>query len=227
MNILDIIFPRRCVSCGRLGRYFCKNCVVKIKLFGHPICPVCEKAAIGGATHPKCKTRYSLDGLTSVFYYDGAVRKAIKLLKYRFVTDLAKEFIELIPSSFLSTANHQQPTILVPIPLHTSRLKFRGFNQAEVLGRLIADKLNIPIRPDILKRIKKTVPQVDMKDRKKRLANMENVFSVHQSPTANNKLPTIFLFDDVFTTGATLRAAANILKRNGATKIWGLTLAHG
>lgn len=228
MNLLDMLFPRRCVSCGKVGRYFCRECLGQIRFITHQICPVCERPAIGGASHPKCQTRYSLDGLISIFYYDGAVRKAIKLLKYRFVTDLAKEFISLIPPSFFSSpiANYQS-SILIPVPLHSSRLKFRGFNQAEILGKLIAGKLNIPVRTDILKRIKKTIPQVEMKDRKKRLTNVENVFSVFQPLTTNDQQLTVFVFDDVFTTGATLRASANILKRNGAKKVWGITLAHG
>lgn len=226
-KILDILLPRRCVGCNKLGSYFCRNCITKIKSTTNQICPVCEKWAIGGATHPRCKTKYTIDGLTSIFHYDGIVQKAVKLLKYRFVSDLAKEFVELIPSaSFPSSIIHSQSSILIPVPLHPSRLRFRGFNQAEVLGRLIADRLNISIKTDILKRTKKTKPQVEMKDRKKRLANMENVFTVSPN-TLISQYPNILLFDDVFTTGATLRAAANVLKRAGAKKVWGVVMAHG
>ncbi len=234
MNLLDLIFPKRCVSCRKVGKYFCNNCTAKIKFITHQICPVCEKAAIDGATHPRCKTRYSIDGLTAFFHYEGPIRQAVKLVKYRFVSDLAKEFISLIPITSLQSITHLpaqagnlQPTTLIPIPLHSSRQKFRGFNQAEVLGRLLAKRLNISVRPDILKRIKKTTAQVEMKDRKKRLVNMEKVFSIQQLLTTNYQPPTILLFDDVFTTGATLRSAANILKRAGAKSVWGIVMAHG
>ncbi len=231
MTLLDLIFPKRCVSCRKIGRYFCKTCISKIKFIIHQICPVCEKAAIDGITHPRCKTKYSLDGLTAFFHYDGPIRQAVKLLKYRFVSDLAKEFINLIPSSLFSNETMKQfdNAVLVPIPLHPSRQKFRGFNQVEVLGRLLATKLNIPMRTDILKRVKKTTPQVEMKDRKKRLVNMEKVFSINNLNLTmkqwNNE--TFFLFDDVFTTGATLRSAVNILKRAGAKNVWGIVMAHG
>lgn len=229
MSLLDLLFPRRCVSCGKIGKYFCQRCIFRIEFVNQPICPVCEKPAIDGMTHPRCKTRYALDGLTSFFRYKGPIRQAIKLLKYKFVSDLAQEFIDLIPSSSLHSTIQQcsNLAILIPIPLHSSRLRFRGFNQAEVLGCIFAKRLNISMRTDILKRIRKTVPQVEVKDRKKRLLNMENVFAANQSAIQQCDNVTILLFDDVFTTGATLRTAANILKRTGARKVWGIVLAHG
>ncbi len=236
LYVLDFIFPKRCVNCGRIGRYFCTKCISHIKYIDRQICPVCSHPAIDGATHPRCQTRYSLDGLTSIFRYDGIIRKAVKSIKYRFVSDLAKEFISLIPSSYfqLITYNTSTPfsvnsqlTTLIPIPLHASRLHFRGFNQAEVLGRIFSRRLHITIQADILKRIRKTIPQVEMKDREKRLKNMDGVFTVNNLTMKQLSNVTILLFDDVYTTGATLRCAANVLKRAGAKKVWGITLAHG
>jgi ComF family protein len=195
---------------------------------------MCLTPAMDGMTHPKCRTRFSLDGLTCFFHYKGVVRKAIKSIKYRFVSDLCQEFINIVPLSPLQSVlnnfscrqTDQQSAVLVPIPLHPSRLAYRGFNQAEALGKFIAQKLGIPIRSDILLRIKKTVPQVEVKERKKRLVNMHDVFSIRQS-TIINCQSTIILFDDVCTTGATLRSAANVLKRAGAKSVWGVVMAHG
>jgi competence protein ComFC len=228
MTLLDLLFPRRCIGCGKVGKYFCRECRLRIKCIEKPICPVCQRPAIDGATHPVCQTKYTLDGLTSFFQYTGIIQKAIKTLKYRFVTDLVSEFINLIPF-FLFNNRAIEPlsnAIIIPIPLHSSRLRFRGFNQAEVLGRFLAKRLNIPFKTNILKRIRKTTPQVEMKDRKKRLTNMENVFSVTPNILIS-QYPNILLLDDVFTTGATLRSAATVLKRAGAKRVWGLVLAHG
>lgn len=228
MYILDFIFPRRCVSCNKIGRYFCIKCISQIKFIDRQICPVCSHHAIDGATHPRCRTRYSLDGLTSIFRYDGIIRRAVKSIKYRFVSDLSKEFISLIPSSFFQLIiSNYQSSILIPIPLHISRFRFRGYNQAEVLSRIFSQRLNIPIQTDILKRIRKTIPQVEMKNREKRLKNMDGVFAVNNLTMKQLSNVTILLFDDVYTTGATLRSAANILKRAGAKKVWGITLTHG
>lgn len=237
MDLLSFVFPRRCLGCGKLGKYFCEKCRKTVKLVNpnEAICPVCEKLAIDGATHPHCQNRYALDGLTSFFRYEGIIRKATKSIKYRLVSDLAEEFISLIPSSSCNNLTIQQYNnfVLVPIPLHPARYRFRGFNQAEVLGKLLARRLNIPIKTNIFKRVKKTIPQVDMKDRDERLKNMQNVFALNNL-TMKPALPAgrqfnnsfVILFDDVFTTGATLRSAANVLKRAGFKNIWGMTMAR-
>jgi ComF family protein len=217
MNLLDFIFPKRCVGCGSIGKYFCAVCRTNIRPIApnEAICPMCGRLALDGITHPRCRTPYSLDGLTSFFHYDGSVRKAIKAIKYRLVSDLANEFISFIPDVDLPKG------VLIPIPLHSSRFRYRGFNQAEVLGSL----LRIRMRTDILRRTRATVPQVEMKDKKKRLANMQNVFSIHHSSfTIHNS--SILLFDDVFTTGATMRSAGSMLKHAGAKRVWAVTMAR-
>lgn len=228
MNILDLIFPKRCLTCWRFGKYFCDRCISTIRAIGvsETICPICERPAIGGYTHPRCQSKYSLDGLTSIFRYDGIVKQAVKTIKYRRVTDLVQEFVSLVPSSFFDevTKLRTNEASLIPIPLHPSRNRDRGFNQAEVLGRLVADRLRIPIRTDILKRVKKTIPQVEMKDRKERLQNMKDVFSIYDSRFV---IPdSCILFDDVFTTGATMRAAGETIKRAGARIVWAITMAR-
>ena len=156
-----------------------------------------------------------MDGLTSFFRYQGIIQKAIKALKYRSISDLASEFVSLIPQVEIPIVD-----VFIPVPLHASRYRQRGFNQAEVLGRLIAEKLHTPLRTDILKRIKRTIPQVEMKKRKERLKNMEKVFAATHSPER------VLLFDDVFTTGATMRSAAKVLKKRGAKFVWGMTMAR-
>ncbi len=230
MHLLDILFPKRCVGCGRIRKYFCTSCISSIRIIksNEAICPVCEKPAIDGATHPRCQTLYTIDGLTSFFRYDGVVRKAVKAVKYRYVSDLAKEFIELIPEALLSNLYtlSPKPYFLVPIPLHWMRQCDRGFNQAEVLAQFIARRLQTAVRTDILKRTKVREPQVHMKSRKDRLANMDGVFDVNTDALTHRHIDAILLFDDVFTTGATTRAAANVLKRAGVNWVWAVTMAR-
>ena len=230
MHLLDLLFPKRCVGCGKVGKHFCNHCISSIKIIqtNEAICPVCEKPAIDGATHPRCRTAYTIDGLTSFFRYDGVVRKAVKAIKYRFVSDLAKEFVDLIPEALLSNLYtlSPKPYFLVPIPLHWLRLRDRGFNQAEVLGGLFAAYLHTRVGTDILTRVKLTTPQVKMKTRDARLANMDGVFAVSNDTLTHRRIDAIVLFDDVFTTGATMRAAANVLKRAGVGWVWGVTMAR-
>lgn len=115
--------------------------------------------------------------------------------------------------------------VLIPVPLHPRRERMRGFNQAAVLGRCLAGRYNLEVASDILRRVRYTAPQVTMPDRAARLANLSQAFGI--SPTARIDRNTVYiLFDDVFTTGATLRAAASGLKHRGARRVWGMTLAR-
>lgn len=193
------------------------------------ICPICRKGSIGGITHPGCRRSLGLDGLTAVFAYQGIIKKAIKKLKYRFVTDLASELVELFLSfvgendAFIAFC--QKEVLLLPIPLHPSRYYWRGFNQTELLGKLIADNLGINFAPDVLIRRKKTQSQVALKPQE-RVRNIKNAFSFNRNTNWKIKNRKILLFDDVWTTGATLKEAGKVLKRKGALAVWGVALAR-
>lgn len=170
--------------------------------------------------------RYTPDGLTVFFRYEGVVRRAVKLLKYHLVTDAAASFVACIPQDTITMIIGKQGRypVFVPVPLHPRRQKERGFNQAEVLCRHLSACLHMPVAADILRRTKRTVPQVEMRDRKDRLTNMSGVFAVRKNKT---DLPDqVFLVDDVFTTGATVRSAANALKRAGVKWVWVVTMAR-
>jgi ComF family protein len=191
---------------------------------------MCEKGSLGGLTHPDCRRPFDLDGLTSIFAYKGVIEKAIKKLKYKFVRDLASDLVEL----FLSFGGEdkafwdfccQERVVLVPIPLHPRRLRWRGFNQAELLGGLIAKNLGIKFAPDLLLRVKNTKPQIEL-DKDQRQTNIRRAFALNRNCKLKIKNWNFILFDDVWTSGATLREAGKVLKRNGAKKVWGLTIAR-
>jgi ComF family protein len=229
MTILDLLFPRKCLNCGREGNYFCSQCLNFLSLDNLRICPVCEKPSIGGHTHPKCLKKDSLNGLTSVFAYKGLIRKAITKLKYKFISDIAGDLIEVFLSScgedivFSNFCQKEKP-IFVPIPLHPSRLRWRGFNQSELLGKMIAKNLGLNFMPDLLVRVKNTKPQMELSE-KQRQENILGAFSVSPNILINQS-SNILLFDDVWTSGATIKEAGKVLKKNGAKKVWGLTIAR-
>lgn len=223
--LLDFLFPRRCLGCGKWGRYFCENCLIRIEPIRKQICPVCEKLAISGKTHARCQTRYSLDGLTSVFPYRGAIKEAITKLKYKFVTDLAEDLINTVPNS-LFTIRYSSTSTLIPVPLHPRRQRWRGFNQAELLGRMLAVRFNWSVRSDILVRHRNTQPQIKLKG-KKRTQNIKGAFKISpESRSVKLKLSNVLLFDDVWTTGSTLKECGRVLKKGGAQWVWGITLAR-
>ncbi len=227
---LDLIFPKRCVSCGKVGSYLCRDCLSKIEYIEKPVCPVCQRQAIGGKTHPGCVTKYGLDGLAVACRYQGTVKKAIAKVKYKWVYDIGKLMTDLVVENIW---RFDLPTdlLLTPVPLHPKREKWRGFNQARVLAELLAKKFNVPIA-DTMIRISETKSQVGLKkdDRHK---NVRGAFAIH--PARYPELDSgsdvagmnIILVDDVFTSGATMAECAKVLKRAGAKAVWACAVALG
>jgi ComF family protein len=151
------------------------------------------------------------------------VRGAIKVLKYRLVSDLAREFVGLVPTSFFKGIPvNRRRAMVVPVPLHPTRERERGFNQAVALGSIVARSLHLPLRTDILYRTKHTMPQADIKNRSARQQNIAGVFAAKVSL----RRKSVVVFDDVTTTRATLNEAAAALKRAGASWVWGVAMAH-
>lgn len=226
MSIFDILFPKRCVSCGKVGRYICSDCRKTIVPIApnECICPICGKPAVDGVTHPRCRTRYGMDGLSSFFYYRDAVRRAVQSMKYRLVSDVVNEFLTYVPfgTFFVYGAKGNKDAVVVPVPLYKDRWKQRGFNQAELIAHELSRELELPMRADMLIRNRATPPQVSLTTRTERLKNMTHVFQAVRTI----QYRYIILVDDVFTTGATMRAAACALKRAGAKSVWGVTMAR-
>lgn len=225
MSLFDILFPKYCVYCKRKGNYLCKQCLGKSRL-AKQICIECRRSSIDGLTHFKCKKPLSIDGMVSVWEYEKAVKKAILIIKYKFSFVLGQILADSL-SFYLKTNITALPkkAILVPIPLHPSRKKWRGFNQSEEVGKIIANKMGWQYNDKILIRSKKTAPQAKLKssDRKK---NILGVFSVSfHIPSGICDVP-IIVFDDITTTGSTIREAGKTLKKAGFKTVWGLTLAN-
>src|SRR3989344_3682644 len=175
MNILDLLFPKRCVSCGKLGSDLCRKCFSEIDFVESPVCPVCQRQAVGGVTHPGCKSRYRLDGLVVACRYKDAVKKAIIKVKYKWIYDIENVFVDLLTERFWKF-NLPQDLILVPVPLHSKRKRWRGFNQSEILAESLANKFGVPFS-DTMIRIIETKTQVGLK-REDRIKNVKGAFSL-------------------------------------------------
>lgn len=226
MSVLDLIFPKACIGCGKEGTYICSNCVTKVRL-AKPICPYCEKSSIDGVTHARCLRKFGLDGLVSVWEYEGVIRRAVLALKYRYSTEVGKELSDLFVSAMKSqNTKYLIPDtgLVVPIPLYWYRQNARGFNQAIEIGKAVAAQMGWKFVSDLLVKKRSTFSQVELKGDERR-QNLKDVFAINLD--SNLELPdSILLFDDVFTTGSTLKEATKVLKRAGAKKAWGLTIAR-
>lgn len=221
MRVLDLLFPPRCVGCKRLGSYICVNCRKQL-IIRQPLCPECDRQAVDGATHPGCLKKWGLDGLTTVFVNRGVIQKAIKTLKYRLVSDLAETLVELIPEKALLPQFKTREWAVCSIPLHKDRLKWRGFNQAEIMGTFLRQRLDARLANGLLIRHAKRTPQADISKREDRIKNAQGLFAVGTKTFPRR----IILFDDVWTTGATMKEATKVLKRHGVEQVWGFTLAR-
>ncbi|MBI2596385.1 ComF family protein [Candidatus Daviesbacteria bacterium] len=230
MNILDLLFPKKCVGCNKLGAYFCPGCISNI-LQAELVCPGCERPSIGGVTHPVCRRKFGLDGLWSLGVYSGSLRSAIQKIKYRYIKELAEDLVDITLEYWAKSGtflldeikkNYGKDWVVVPVPLHWTRKNSRGFNQSSLFAKVFADRLGLDYS-EALKRHKMTSSQVGL-DSQKRRQNIKNTFSL----TMNHELITnnTILVDDVWTTGSTLKECCYVLKRNGAKKVWSLTLAR-
>jgi ComF family protein len=202
MNLLDLIFPKKCLECGKDGKYICDVCIGKVSLYG------------------------ANDSNYSIFKYQGVIRKAIISLKYKFAYDIAGELVGRIVNLLISNKQFlNKKFVLIPIPLFKQRQNWRGFNQSELIGEKLAKQMGWKFIPDLLIRNKNTTPQVGLKGSVRR-ANLSGVFEVSSNYTLYPKPYTLVLFDDVFTTGSTINEAKKVLKEAGFNNIKSLTIAR-
>lgn len=213
-----------------MGTYICSNCFSYIAFNEAGTCIVCQRAAIGGITHPVCKTRYSPDGVFSSLVYKGVVKKLVYKFKYNpNLTDLKSVLGDLFYEGLIQKEVFYKVmtknSVLVPIPLHKSRGRKRGYNQAQILAKGLGKRLNIKIL-DCLDRAKNTKTQVGLK-KEEREENIKGAFRIKPNFAKATRGKQVFLVDDVVTSGATLKEAAKVLKKSGVGKVYCVTLAHG
>ena len=231
MDFLDILFPKYCINFRKLGDYLCAKCFAFLSFDVDKICAVCNFPSFNSLTHPKCRGKYTIEGVFSSISYKGVAKKLVIKFKYDpYLSGLKKVLSDLFYEGIIQKEEFHKvlsskKAILVPIPLYSARERKRGYNHALLLAQELSRKLNLPIAK-VLKRIKDTKTQVNL-GKKERRKNLKDAFAI--APGFDNKLKgkQIFLVDDVFTTGSTLLSAGKVLKREGAAGVWGLTLARG
>jgi ComF family protein len=220
------------VGCGRQGFVVCPECLKKAER-AELVCPECGRLAVGGNTHLGCQQRDGLDGLVAIWRYRGVVREAVKQFKFKFVKeagkDLAREAIGVIENDgrFLDFRNLIDKSVIwTGVPLHRVRENWRGFNQAELIAREMAKGLGGEFIPGLVERRRYTEHQAGLA-RRQRGENVEGVFGYNlKFEIRNLKLKTVVVVDDVWTTGATMKECARVLKKAGAERVWGMVLAR-
>lgn len=210
--ILDLLFPKSCLNCGKMGQYFCSDCL--------------DKQIINSPRISKTGLNY--EGSLSLFKYNSLIKKIITEIKYAFVTDIIDSFVDTAVLTIKTNFPHildywrQNNFVLIPIPLYPFRQNWRGFNQSVLIGKLLAHKLHLKFSDQILYRTKNTQTQAKLTKKKDKKLNLENAFTCSNQPIPQN----IILFDDVSTTFSTLESA-NLAISNHVVpnRCWFLTLA--
>ncbi len=207
---IDLLFPPRCIVCGRGDDFLCERCVAAMKPADPPDGPDAWRGGLPGhAGDP-----------WPLFWYEGTARKAVLALKFRGYRAGAEAMGELMAD--LAVHEGFAFDAAVPVPLHNRRRRQRGYNQAELLAKPVASALGIPVRNDLLIRPRATRHQSLIADAFVRAANVAGAFAAADDVAAMRLL----LIDDVATTGATLRSCAAALHRAGAAGVAGLVFAR-
>ncbi len=223
-----ILFPRRCPICDDLtagDRKICGRCVGIPRLVPEPRCMKCGKN-IDDSNEEFCrdcnKDRHFYTRGIALYEYD-SVKDSLNNFKNSSRPEYADYYAENIVKYLGETIKDFEADALIPIPLHITKYKKRGYNQSEILANEISKRTGIPVMNDCLKRVKKTKEQKKLNDRE-RQKNLVGAFHMSEKGV---KLEKVILVDDVYTTGATLDEAAKALLTGGITKIYFLTVAIG
>jgi len=200
---IDLLFPPRCAGCGRIDTFWCDSCQNKLDQIPYP---------------EKVRPLPPLTDITATAPHIGVIREAVQGLKYENARSVAIPLGERLANQL--AAQNWMVDMLVPVPLHTSRLRERGYNQSQLLGEQVAKHMAIPCSPAALQRDKHTQSQVTM-SADARLTNVKNAFSANPNLVKNR---VVLVIDDVYTTGATLSACAEALLASGAAAVYGLTV---
>jgi len=221
-TVLDLFFPPWCVGCGVRGSFLCLSCQSSLPRILPPICARCGRPLSAGTLCTSCEDRpLEIEGVRSVFRFEGAARQAILSFKYKNVKALAAPLAQLMAEYLCA---HPLPAdALVPVPLHPRRLRERGYNQSSLLAQELSKLALLPLVEGSLLRLKNTPPQARTKSANGRQSNVTGAFICRDRRLEGER---VILIDDVCTSGATLDSCATALKAAGATSVWGLTVAR-
>ncbi|MFZ5917094.1 MAG: ComF family protein [Chloroflexota bacterium] len=217
-----LLYPPRCASCGQSPSLLCDRCQRQIVPLLPPVCPLCGYPSANGLFCHRCQTTPpAIDGIRSVAFFEGPLREALHALKYNGLRAVAQPLGQLMARHW--QADPLPADVILPVPLHRSRQRQRGYNQAAVLAGALAQEIGLPLRQDWLVRRRSTVSQTEL-DAVQRRENVAEAFEARADGVLTGK--RVLLIDDVCTTGATLEACSIALRRAGAQSVWGFTLGR-
>ena len=220
-SILELFSEKKCFSCSQVGHFFCQKCFDRLDIY-EPYCYLCKKPSSNFALHTDCYRHFPLEQVIVLTHYRNPwVKRLLRHAKYygkhQAYSDIIYKWQELFEKN-ISDKN----ALLVPVPIPLFRRWKRGYNQTDIIAKYLSKILDIPVDNNLLKRkmYSKQQSHLSQSERKK---NIKNTFFVQ-----NNSLRkdiTLYLVDDIISTGATLLEIAHTLRQDGFTDIRAMVLA--
>lgn len=217
-TLADFFYPQRCVGCrSRASDVLCYACFDALPWSGEPFCRRCGiPTAFDVFVCEECKgVDFGFESARAPLRYEGVGKEIVHALKYGAYLPVVEKL--MVPMMREALAGDFD--LVVPVPLHRARLRKRGFNQAELMARGVAEKIRAPVS-DRLQAVRRTRDQVQLSAAERRM-NVKGAFRARSAVKGR-----ILLVDDVFTTGATFSAAAEELHRAGAEYVHALSLCR-
>jgi ComF family protein len=230
--ILDFLFPPICHVCRKFipdagELHICPACREAMPAVSNPLCQICGIPFLGAGTDHLCggclTDKPAFDVARGALVYEGPCRDLIHAFKYRNKTHLRRPLALLTTAFMTEFVASRDPEVIVPVPLHVRRLRSRGFNQALLLGELLAREWHLPLARRALRRERWTEPQINLSAHLRR-DNVKGAFAVADPAAISGK--RVLLIDDVLTTGSTAEECSRMLKRAGATEVTVITVAR-
>ena len=226
--ILDLIFPQRCVVCDGILPYgkkeLCVECQKKIHYISGASCYQCGKPV--KETEEYCfdcrKKKHLYTQGVALFSYE-YIRASLYRYKYGDRREYAAVYGKYMAERFYEKKIHWRPQALIPVPLHRKKKKKRGYNQAELIAKELGKHWEIPVITNLVVRVKNTRPMKEI-DGTERQNNLKKAFKLGKNDV---KLNTIIIIDDIYTTGSTIDAIAEVCREAGISNIYFMTVSIG
>jgi len=232
-TLLDLVFPRACASCGgrvdEASSHLCWDCQAQLPFIRQPYCARCGDPVEGRVDeaftcHNCDDLQPAFDIARSVVRYRGPMQRMIQDFKYHAAHWLAPDLVRLMTAGLQTSKEIGDFAGICCVPLHRVKQRMRGYNQAALLARGLAQTLDKPFLRNTLVRLRQTGTQTHLTARE-RVANVHGAFAVRRPAALSER--AVLLVDDVMTTGATVSECSRVLKAVGATRVCVLTVARG
>lgn len=226
---LDLLFPPRCVGCGEFETLLCSACESTLKALDGEGCARCGRPGMVSTSDGWCRDCVDRDlrfsSARSAFEYTGVAQELVAALKYGGQRQVAKIMAKAAAEAFMDLCGRVCPIAVTWVPSHSSVVRDRGYNQAELLARELTVRVRVLSPVELVRKTRKTAHQQAL-GREERARNLAGAFSTTAVHAELHSAGSVVLVDDVYTTGATASAVADAIRRGNRQEVYVFTFAR-